>query len=438
MFTQTLLLKYLELKINSLRSAQSLAGLRKRKFQRLVRFVNRSSAYYSRVIKENGISLDDCTPEHFPVLTKRTLMEHFDEIVTKPEIRRSGIAQFLSQSKSPHDLYQGHIVLHTSGSSGEIGYFVYSLDDWARGIAQYSRDHPRPFRRTRAAYFGAIQGHFAGVTQFVTMERSFLKLLYRVRCYDINDPLRRVIDGLNAFQPDILSGYPSGLLMLARKQLAGELHISPSFCEFGGEPLALQDRQVIEKAFGVRVENFYASTEQMLMAVGCEGDEAMHLCEDDLIFEMHDDHTCVTNLFNRTLPLIRYRMDDILDLKASSGRRCPYRPINNLIGRMEQAPLFLNQQGIEDFISPILLVEFHAKNLRRFQIHILSPTSFLFKAVLETGITPVEREDAFRDIEAGLRNILHQKEMDNVSFEIEEAGDLPVNPKTRKFKLIVQ
>jgi hypothetical protein len=40
----------------------------------------------------NSIDLRRCVPEQFPVLTKRMLMEHFDEIVTAPGLRKEGIA----------------------------------------------------------------------------------------------------------------------------------------------------------------------------------------------------------------------------------------------------------------------------------------------------------------------------------------------------------
>ncbi len=438
MFTPVLLLKYIEHQLNGFRPAESLEVLRLRKFRRLASFVKERSPYYARLIRENDIDPRNCVPEDFPVLTKRMLMEHFDEIVTAPGISKEGIAGFLSRSRDPRERYRGNIVLHTSGSSGELGYFVYSPADWARGIVQFSRGHPHSPRRRKAAYFGAVQGHFAGVTQFLTMERSFLRLLYRVRCFDINDPLRGAIDGLNEFQPDILTGYPSGLLMLARKQLSGELRIRPSSCEFGGEPLAAADRQVIEAAFGVSVLNFYASTEHLLMAAGRSGFRTMVLCEDDLIFEPHDDHTCVTNLFNRTLPLIRYRMEDVLRLLPDQGRGSPCQTIGDVVGRMEEAPLFLNRHGAEDFINPLVLVEFHARHLKRFQVRVTGPASFRFRAVLEEGLAPLMRDAVFREIEKGLQDILRQKEMENVRFEIEEVDDLPVDPRTGKFKLITR
>ena len=42
----------------------------------------------------------------------------------------------------------------------------------------------------------------------------------------------------------------------------------------------------------------------------------------------------------------------------------------------------------------------------------------------------------FRDIRMKLQEILSQKEMDNVTFDIEEVDDLQVDPKTCKFRRI--
>ncbi len=433
----SLLLKSLELRRNERLTLRELSELRLMKFRRLVRFVNSRSPYYARIIRERGIDIGTCVPESFPVLTKQTLMEHFDELITAPAVTKEGIANFLSRSGDPLELYKGNfIVLHTSGSSGEIGYFVYSLSDWWRGYAQFSRLYTFAFRRRRIAYFGATQGHFAGVTLFLTSRRALLKLLYRAEIFEINGPLQPIIDRLNALQPDVMIGYPSGLLMLAQRQLTGELRIAPSYTYTGGEPLSMDTRDVIESAFPVPLLNLYASTEHMLMAITHPTYGGMYLLEDDLIFEVHPDHTCVTNLFNRTLPLIRYRMEDILQITPETDWPLPYTRVREIVGRSEQAPVFTNRHGKEDFISPIIIVEFHVKNLRRFQIRLLSRSSFLFRACLEKGLRSPEREKVFQDIRMKLQEMISQKEMDNVTFDIEEVDDLPADPKTGKFRLI--
>ena len=42
------------------------------------------------------------------------------------------------------------------------------------------------------------------------------------------------------------------------------------------------------------------------------GSSNIVLHDHDLIYEFYPDHSVVTNMFNETLPLIRYRMADIL------------------------------------------------------------------------------------------------------------------------------
>jgi phenylacetate-CoA ligase len=48
-----------------------------------------------------------------------------------------------------------------------------------------------------------------------------------------------------------------------------------------------------------------------------------------------------------------------------------------------------------------------------------------------------ERAAAVEGVATRLREILARKRMDNVRFDVEPTGDLPVNPRTRKFQLIV-
>ncbi len=97
------------------------------KFRRLARHVRERSPYYRRIIEERKIDVDRCQPSDFPVLTKSLLMQNFDEISTAPGVTKQAIAEFLTRSHDPTELFLGkYRVIHTSGSSGEVGYFVYS------------------------------------------------------------------------------------------------------------------------------------------------------------------------------------------------------------------------------------------------------------------------------------------------------------------------
>lgn len=106
------------------------------KFRKLVRFVKKYSSYYRRIIAKHHIDPYRCLPDDFPVMTKRDVVENFDDIVTNQRITRAAISDFIEHSKDPLDLYRNqYYVLHGSGTSGEIGFFVYSKNDFARGMA---------------------------------------------------------------------------------------------------------------------------------------------------------------------------------------------------------------------------------------------------------------------------------------------------------------
>jgi phenylacetate-CoA ligase len=429
---------------NARMSRAQLEALQLQKFRLLAHHVHERSPYYAEWIEQKGIPLDSCTPRDFPILTKKQLMQNFDRIVTDQSITRQRIADFLSRSTDPLELLDDRYhVLHTSGTSGEVGYFIYSQDDWARGMAQgvrRRRDRPRVrrkrFGRIRGAFYGAIGGHFAGVSMSSSAKVGMGKLFIDIGLFEVNDPLPKVIQELNAFQPEFLSGYTTALKILAGKRREGALKISPLMIGTGGEAMTLADKAVLEEAFGCPASSGYGCTEHLMMGSSAPGGQTMILYDDDLIFEFMEDHSLITNLFNYTLPLIRYRMSDILRPVANSTVS-PYIEIESLIGRNELVPMFLNRDGAEDFISPHTINEIFVAGVSQFQMQLVDRTRFRFVTCLDSALTAQQRTVALEALSQRLRQILNQKLMDNVQFEVVVVEHIPLNPRTRKFQLIV-
>ena len=73
----------------------------------------------------------------------------------------------------------------------------------------------------------------------------------------------------------------------------------------------------------------------------------------------------------------------------------------------------------------------------RFQLHLTGPSAFRFLVILDPALDAAGRAEALRGVDARLKEILAQKGMPNVTFEVAPVDDLPVNPRTRKFQLIV-
>ena len=163
---------------------------------------------------------------------------------------------------------------------------------------------------------------------------------------------------------------------------------------------------------------------------------SMRLLEDDLIFEIYPDHALVTNLFNRALPLIRYRMNDVLTLLDTS-EHAPYRAISDIVGRVEQSAGFVNEHGVMDSISPHTINEIIIPHVSRFQLRITGSDSFTFAIVFDPEADAEQRDAAIDAAAAKTAGNSKQKEMANVRFKVLACEDLPIDPATRKFRLIV-
>jgi phenylacetate-CoA ligase len=422
-------------------------AVQSRTFRALVRHANAHAPYYANIIRQRGISLDTCTPADFPVLTKSLLMANFDGIVTDNRVTKQLVVDFLGRSTDPKDMLLDDLtVMHTSGTSGEVGYFLYAPADYERMRVAAMRNRKLfralfpglklRLRRIRVAFYGATGGHFAGATSMASMQRGIRRFFIDARSFEVNTPMPDVVARMNQFQPDVLWGYTTALRMLGEEQRAGTLNIAPAAVAATGEMVTSADLGFLSAAFGgATAAGIYACTEHMMLGISNPGADTMTLLDDNLIFEFHEDHSIVTNLFNFTMPLIRYRMSDIL--RPVGAPDAPRIVIENLVGRTEQMPLFVNKAGAQDFISPHTINEIFVAGVTRFQMQITGTSSFRFPICVEAGLSEEKRSAAVSGVRARLQDILEQKGLDNVAFEVPIVADIPLNERTRKFQLIV-
>jgi phenylacetate-CoA ligase len=425
----------------------ALEASKEQKFRALIQHACAHAPYYANIIRERELDVNTCRAGDFPLLTKSILMANFNDILTDRRVTKQVIADFLTRSTDPQErLFDEITVMHTSGTSGEVGYFLYAPADFGRLRAAAFRNRKVfrglfpsfgwRFRRIRVAFYGATGGHFAGVTGVASMQRGLRGLFLNARAFEVNTPLPDVVSKINEFQPDALWGYTTALKMLGDEQLSGRLSIKPLAVIATGEMVTQADLQFLSQAFGgARALSMYACTEHMMLGISNLDGETMTLLDDNLMFEFYEDHSVITNLFNYTLPLIRYRMSDILRPISPPGARRIV--IRSLVGRTEQMPVFVNGAGAKDFISPHIINEIFVKGVTRFQMQITGPSSFRFPICVDAGLDDAERATAAAAVRTRLAEILAQKGLSNVAFEVQIVADIPLNERTRKFQLIV-
>ncbi|MGB4440233.1 MAG: hypothetical protein WBJ13_13655, partial [Sedimentibacter sp.] len=407
------------------------------------------SEFYRNYYREHGVNLektDQIALEDLPIIDKNIMMEHFDQFVCDKNLKKIELEKFVSDPVMVDKKYKGkYEVMHTSGSSGKIGIFVYGPNDWSRLEAlvftRVSKNKLHLFKKTKHAFIGVTDGHYAGIS----LANDAPKLLFDFLPIDINRPIQESITELNIFMPNSLSGYSSGVYLLALEQLKGNLKIKPERILCSADLLTDSMTEVIYKAFNVKPINFYAASESIGMAAQCDLNEGIHMFSDWHIFEVikqngepagrgESGDLIVTNLYNYTQPLIRYRMDDkvIMEEKiCSCGWSFPlFRKIE---GREEQFLSFEDANGNKEFIHPIVFVEFIVVGLERLQVVQIEKNKLRLNVII--------REDTDATV-SRIRNrmdeILKTKKLtDFVEYEINIVDDISNDPKTGKYRLII-
>jgi phenylacetate-CoA ligase len=147
--------------------------------------------------------------------------------------------------------------------------------------------------------------------------------------------LEKFVVLLRRYRPRFLKAYAQAAAMFARycRNFAQDIKFEGIITS--AEVLTPADRATIESAFGGRVFNRYGCREVSVIASECEAHAGMHVNADALIVEIQPTgdpdnpmgKVLVTDLYNRSMPLIRYEIGDLAHWaqpgRCSCGRSLP-------------------------------------------------------------------------------------------------------------------
>jgi phenylacetate-CoA ligase len=314
----------------------SVARLREHQETRLADLVRHAVAH-SPLYRELYAGIDTAEVvdiERLPSIDKTLLMERFDDVVTDPRLRLANLEAHLDHLTSD-ELYLGQYrVVSTGGSTGHRGIFVAGRAEWREYLAGLLRVNaymglwPRIPRRRRIATVAASRA--LHVTY--RMSRSLDIGLHRVLRLDASSPVEQLVEPLNRYRPEFLYSYPSVLSLLAVEQLEGRLEIAPTTIVSSGETHTADLVSTVRAAWDVPWFQIYGTTEVPTLGAHCSYHSGLHLFEDMAIVEVVDEddqpvppgqtghRMLVTNLVNRTQPLIRYAISDMV---AVAPHSCP-------------------------------------------------------------------------------------------------------------------
>lgn len=426
-------------------TAEKLRALQEKKLRKLLHHAWEYSAYYRRSFKEAGISeeeLDTLPLSCFPSIDKEILLTHFDELITISGASQKELREFDEKTKADRRPYQGkyHIV-HSSGSTGTPGYFLYDEAAWSSmllGIirgALWDMTMPQILKllagKPRIVYIAATDGRYGGAMAVgdgidgVGAEQMYL---------DIKTPLEDWVKRLKRFQPNIIIGYPSAIKIMAELAEQGEVEVRIEKVISCGEPLGVGLRTYLEEIFGAGVVNIYGASESLALGVEMDPAEGMLLFDDLNMIEIENGVMYLTCLYNFGQPLIRYRLSDRLTLKkAGTGDRYPFTRAVGLLGRNEDILWFEDGQGKREFLHPLAIEGFCIEGLKDYQFCQITKDSFeMYAEVSETA----SKEKIRAEMLTEMRKILAEKGLDFVQFYVNFTEQILPDPKTGKKQLI--
>jgi putative adenylate-forming enzyme len=338
--------------------ATALADLRRYAYER--------SPFYREFHK----GLTDAPLHDLPVLTKATMMEQFDELVTDRSLHLEDVRAFATQNEAGQPYKGRYWVNATSGSSGHPGFFLFDEREWVQVLASFARAQEWSgvkislTRRQRMATVASVTPWHMS-SQVAATVKSWWRPSLRVAA---SQPLAKTVEELNEWKPDVLVSYASMAGILAEEQIAGRLRIQPQVVYGASEVLTPQTRRLVKEAWGIGPFNQYVSTEAASIGAEHQACRRMHFFEDLVIAEVVDEQhrpvppgaygekLLVTTLFSRTQPLIRYELNDSVRVSIESHDcALPFGMLDGIQGRLEDSLTLPSVKGGEVLIRPLVI-----------------------------------------------------------------------------------
>lgn len=288
--------------------------------------------------------------EEFPIMDKQSFMNHFQQLNSQHISEEEAIA-FAIEAEKNREFSQKlkHISVGlSSGTSGRRGAFLVS-DLEGYKWAGYVLRHFLPKNILHSCDIAFFMRANSNLYEAVGSKKIHFTF------YDIYKDTLEHLPALQAQNPDVLVGQPSLLLALAAYKKNGNLQIQPTRIISVAEVLEEEDKEIIKEIFQVSlIHQAYQCTEGCL-ALTCRYGN-LHLNEDIVHIEkQYLDETrfvpIVTDFTRTTQPIIRYRLNDILQ---ENQEICPcgshFTRIEKIEGR-EDDIFYLRALQKNDMIS---------------------------------------------------------------------------------------
>jgi phenylacetate-CoA ligase len=286
---------------------QQIQEYQNQEFLKVVRHAFEQVPFYRNLSKETGLFAND--------------FKSLDDITKLPIIEKEMVRQDPLQFCAQNYFKKKYVILKTSGSTGKPLPVYCDFDSrrkhyafWSRlrnlyGVASVSK---------RATFFGKIvqlpDNDRPPFWRYDIAQKNLLFSSYHMS----NQNLEAYCLKLKKYNPAEILGYPSSILTLARFVIEHNItSIRPKVVFTTAETLFSHHKKIIEQAFNTPVVSQYGCVEMAVFAHQCEND-VFHSHPEHGYFELtynefEEKEILCTGFVNRMMPLMRYRLGDVLD-----------------------------------------------------------------------------------------------------------------------------
>ena len=395
---------------------QKLLDLQFKRLQDMLIYASNHSPHYRKIFTEQGIEPGAINSkaafEAVPVTTKQDIRNNLD--------------QFVSDEFSKTDL----VMAKTGGPTGvSLNLYFDEACQERRNGAQLMAD--RWARWDLGMKKASVWGN-PPVAETLK-QKLRLHLLDRtiyLDTMDLNDKsMGEFVERWRRDQPGAVFGHAHSIFIFANYLVSNRIEdLKPDGIVATSMVLLDHERRVIEQAFGCPVTNRYGCEEVGLIACECEQHQGMHLNIPHVYVEFLDANNrpvrpgepgkiVVTDLNNRGMPLIRYRVEDVgvyTEKTCSCGRGMPI--LERLEGRVAD---FLKLPAGGQ-VAGISLVE---RTLTK--VPGIEQMQLVQDTLGHVIINRVKGQDFNEHTDTGLISAMREVFDDSVELEIKDVSNIP-------------
>lgn len=407
------------------KSEDSIKRMQLYKFRNLFNYAKSKSKFYREYYGDHGLLN----------MAIRTL----DDIKRVPIINKAILKKYPIRDIMTCDLDE-HVNIHsTSGSTGEPFQIAFDkTEDYTAHVRVFWALRRAGYRPTDRI---VMVSRYGADDQF-EVERDIPVIqriqrgpgMFRREIISIYEPVDDIIEKLLKTHAKVLWSTPSIMQIICSRLSERNIRFDFPIVLFTSEVISPSQKALFAAHLGRNIVNLYGAMESPSLGFDFGLADRFIILPNSNLFEFVGATTndagkqigkvVITNLINRTMPFIRYNLDDLGEMDAQPGFGSKY--IKRILGR---------QDDIVDLSNGKKLAHHHAYEIFR-DFHECEMYKFIQKPDKTVILQLKIAHDKDRAKVRRSANERWRKRFGEIPLNIEFVDEFKINPRTGKFKNI--